>query len=168
MKVSVLTSVLFATGSMAAMGTEYRRARALERQALKATQAQRSSNPRMPAIDHDGSLQSSGDKQAQYTSNWAGAVLVESDFNKVSAVVNVPTPSKAAGGNKNTAYYASAWVGIDGDTCQTAILQTGFDIGVQGDEYLFQAWYEWLPAGKSTHAAVLCFPTCAREKVFSY
>ncbi|KAF4500527.1 glycosyl hydrolase family 43 [Fusarium agapanthi] len=37
---------------------------------------------------------------------------------------------------------ASAWVGIDGDTCQTAILQTGISFYADGS---FDAWYEWIP-----------------------
>ena len=42
----------------------------------------------------------------------------------------VPTPQVPSGGSG--AYYASAWVGIDGDTCGNAILQTGLDFNVDG------------------------------------
>lgn len=49
------------------------------------------------------------------------------------------------GGHANTQYCASAWVGIDGDTCQTAILQTGVDFCIQNGVTSFSAWYEWYP-----------------------
>ena len=42
----------------------------------------------------------------------------------------VPTPQVPSGGSG--AYYASAWVGIDGDTCGNAILQPGLDFNVDG------------------------------------
>ncbi|EIW81698.1 hypothetical protein CONPUDRAFT_54011, partial [Coniophora puteana RWD-64-598 SS2] len=40
---------------------------------------------------------------------------------------------------------ASAWVGIDGDTCETAILQTGVDFTYSDGEVSYDAWYEWYP-----------------------
>ena len=43
----------------------------------------------------------------------------------MTATFTVPTPS--AGTGSGDSYSASAWVGIDGDTCSTAILQTGVD-----------------------------------------
>ncbi len=42
----------------------------------------------------------------------------------------MPTPKEPSGASG--AHYASAWVGIDGDTCGTAILQTGLDFNVDG------------------------------------
>jgi hypothetical protein len=50
----------------------------------------------------------------------------------VTATFTVPVPSIPPGGDDSTTYWASAWVGIDGDTCGNAILQTGLDFGVQG------------------------------------
>lgn len=38
-----------------------------------------------------------------------------------------------------------AWVGIDGDTCGTAILQTGIDWTKSGSSVTYDAWYEWYP-----------------------
>ncbi|KAM0263704.1 hypothetical protein ACHAQJ_001018 [Trichoderma viride] len=75
-------------------------------------------------------------KYPQYSSNWAGAVQIGKGFNKVTGTITVP---RASGGS-NAA--ASAWVGIDGDTCQTAILQTGVSFYGDGS---FDAWYEWIP-----------------------
>ena len=37
------------------------------------------------------------------------------------------------------------WVGIDGDTCQSAILQTGIDYTEQGESVSYNAWYEFYP-----------------------
>lgn len=51
----------------------------------------------------------------EYSSNWAGAVLIGTGFTSVTGTFTVPTPTTAGSG--------SAWVGIDGDTCGTAILQ---------------------------------------------
>jgi len=57
----------------------------------------------------------------------------------VTGTFTVPTPSGASGA-------ASAWVGIDGDTCGTAILQTGIDFTISNGRTSFDAWYEWFPA----------------------
>lgn len=85
----------------------------------------------------------------QYSGNWAGAVIESpppgQTFNEVSAVFTVPNPS-AASGSVGASSAASAWVGIDGDTYQNAILQTGVDFTV--DEWgsvSYDAWYEWYP-----------------------
>ncbi|KAI0325224.1 acid proteinase [Cubamyces sp. BRFM 1775] len=84
--------------------------------------------------------------QAEFSSNWAGAVLVSAanTYKSVTGTFVVPTPREPSGG---TGFHsASAWVGIDGDTCQTAILQTGIDLTVSGSSVSYDAWYEWYPA----------------------
>lgn len=73
----------------------------------------------------------------QYSSNWAGAVQIGTGFTVVSGTITVPS---VYNGDGNSA--ASAWVGIDGDTCQTAILQTGVSFYGDGS---YDAWYEWIP-----------------------
>ena len=73
-----------------------------------------------------------------YSLNWAGAVQVGSGFKKVVGTVTVPQASGGSGAA------ASAWVGIDGDTCGRAILQTGIDFYGDGR---FDAWYELIPDG---------------------
>ncbi|KAF8557603.1 hypothetical protein OG21DRAFT_227401 [Imleria badia] len=77
---------------------------------------------------------------AEYSSNWAGAVWDEADgtFTAVTGTFTVPTPSGTSGA-------ASAWVGIDGDTCANAILQTGVDFTVTNGKVSYDAWYEWYP-----------------------
>ncbi|KAK1569870.1 peptidase A4 family protein [Colletotrichum navitas] len=82
------------------------------------------------------SLNSTDVKNVEYSSNWAGAVKIGNGYNHVTGTITVPEVS----GNNDDA--ASAWVGIDGDTCQTAILQTG--VSFYGDG-TFDAWYEWIP-----------------------
>lgn len=99
--------------------------------------ARRSKYDSAPLQRVDGleSLESS-DKQVSYSSNWAGAVTIGSGYNKVVGTITVPDVSGSSGAA------ASAWVGIDGDTCQTAILQTGISFYADGT---FDAWYEWIP-----------------------
>jgi hypothetical protein len=80
-----------------------------------------------------------------YTANWAGAVLVGSGFQSVVGTFTVPTPKIPPGGTPDTRYEGSAWVGLDGSTCRTAILQTGINWSVQGDSVSFEPWYEWWP-----------------------
>lgn len=75
----------------------------------------------------------------RYSGNWAGAVKHSNNITRVagtSAVPNVTGGSNGSGG--------STWVGIDGDSCQTAILQTGIDFYADGT---FDAWWEWIPDG---------------------
>lgn len=72
----------------------------------------------------------------EYSSNWAGVVQIGSGYTSVEGTIVVP---RATGG-ANAA--ASAWVGIDGDTCGTAILQTGVSFYGDGS---YDAWYEWIP-----------------------
>jgi Peptidase A4 family len=80
------------------------------------------------------------------STNWSGGVLVSTGFTSVSASVVAPTPSLPEDSDDSTQYCGSAWVGIDGDTCSSAILQTGFDFCIQGTDVSYDAWYEWLPA----------------------
>ncbi|KAH8903593.1 hypothetical protein BR93DRAFT_947244 [Coniochaeta sp. PMI_546] len=102
----------------------------------------------IPAPVEEGALSTEGitnETQVSYSTNWAGAVLVGSGYKSVTGTFVVPTPKKPSGGSSSTTYSASAWVGIDGDTCQTSILQTGVDFNVQGTSVSFDAWYEWYP-----------------------
>lgn len=82
----------------------------------------------------------------QYSSNWAGVVIESppagATFTAVSATFTVPKPTSTGGSGQQA---ASAWVGIDGDTCESAILQTGLDFTVQGSGVSYDSWYEWYP-----------------------
>ncbi|OIW24630.1 hypothetical protein CONLIGDRAFT_718516 [Coniochaeta ligniaria NRRL 30616] len=108
-----------------------------------ARRAFRKTNPKIPAPIEEGAFSTEGitnETQVSYSSNWAGAVLVGSGYKSVTGTFVVPTPKKPSGGSSSTTYSASAWVGIDGDTCQTAILQTGVDFNVKGTSVSFDAW----------------------------
>jgi hypothetical protein len=81
----------------------------------------------------------------EFSSNWAGGILIASTatYKSITGTFTVPTP-KSTGGSAEQC--ATAWVGIDGDTCQTAILQTGVDFCVEGSSVAFDGWYEFFPA----------------------
>lgn len=84
-------------------------------------------------------------------------------YKAVTGTFVVPKP-KAPSGASGT-YSASAWVGLDGDTCSTAIFQVGVDFTVSGTsvsydgafttfpyrfvrtslKLRFSGWYEWYP-----------------------
>lgn len=97
----------------------------------------------------------------EYSENWAGAVLVASTvstaislklirtssnirvfslqatYKAVTGTFVVPTPESTGGSSEQC---ASAWVGIDGDTCDSAILQTGVDFCVTGSSVSYDGW----------------------------
>lgn len=52
---------------------------------------------------------------------------ISTSITQVEGTANFPEVSVPSGGSSNTEYGGSAWVGIDGDTCSTSILQTGKD-----------------------------------------
>ncbi|KAI1809578.1 peptidase A4 family-domain-containing protein [Poronia punctata] len=137
MKTTILAAgALLATGAVAAPGTAARWANHAARR------VNRSSGLRLPAEDNGVTAKVNGtDKNVEYSSNWAGAVLSSSGFTQVVGTIIVPTPV-----NTGSDGSASAWVGIDGDTCGTAILQTGLDFSITASgEVSYDAWYEWFP-----------------------
>ncbi|KAF8217112.1 peptidase A4 family-domain-containing protein [Mycena galopus ATCC 62051] len=81
-----------------------------------------------------------------YSSNWAGAAWEspEGTYTSVTGTFVVPTPQAPSGGGSGM-YSASAWVGIDGDTCGSAILQTGIDFTIDNGAVSFDSWYEYFP-----------------------
>ncbi|KAF3384153.1 hypothetical protein DPV78_012858 [Talaromyces pinophilus] len=83
-----------------------------------------------------------------YSSNWAGAVLIGSGYTSVTGSFVVPSVTVPDGGDRTQQYCAAAWVGIDGDTCGTAILQTGVNMCIQNGHITNTAWYEWFPAAQ--------------------
>ncbi|KAI2626172.1 peptidase A4 family-domain-containing protein [Xylaria nigripes] len=128
---SAVIATLFAASALAAPHTAARRA-------AHAARANRKSNLRLPAPQVND-----GKKHLEFSTNWSGAVLSDKvgSFTYVTGTIVVPTPK--SGGS---AASSAAWVGIDGDTCKTAILQTGVDISVNADgSPSYDAWYEWYP-----------------------
>ncbi|KAF7117620.1 hypothetical protein CNMCM5793_006712 [Aspergillus hiratsukae] len=150
---SVIASGLLATAAIAAPLTEQRQARHARRLARE----NRSSHPPYKPGTSEV-IKLSKTKQVEYSSNWAGAVLIGNGYTSVTGTFVVPTPKMPSGGSSSEQYCASAWVGIDGDTCSSAILQTGVDFCIQGGSVSFDAWYEWYPdyaydfSGISIHA----------------
>lgn len=82
----------------------------------------------------------------QYSSNWSGAVLETPSsgyFKSATGRFTVPTPKYAGSGGSES---ASAWVGIDGDTCGSGLLQAGVDFTVDSSGSVsYDSWYEWYP-----------------------
>jgi len=132
-----------ATTTLAAPGTAARRAR---HEARKAGDLR--SHPFIPSNTSSSSQVNgpSTEQQVSYSENWSGAALVGSNYTGITGTFVVPTPQAPSGGSSSTTYSASAWVGLDGYTCTSAILQTGIDLTVQNGKPSFAAWYEWYPA----------------------
>lgn len=129
MKISTATSLLFAGSAIASP---------------LASRAARRAGVSRPNMRVETGTNQKND--AETSTNWAGAVLVSSGFTEVSGTFTVPSPQIPSGGDQSTKYCATAWVGIDGDTCSTSILQTGVDFCIQGGDISYDAWYEWIPA----------------------
>jgi hypothetical protein len=130
MKFLTVTSTLLLAGSaVAAPGTAMRQARNRKRAAAQ------HGNP-LIRVDAPAGV-STDISNVEYSSNWAGAILIGTGYKSVTGTFTVPKPSTSGSG--------SAWVGIDGDTCDTAILQTGVDWTKSGSSYSYDAWYEWYP-----------------------
>lgn len=140
--ISVLSAALLATTAIAA---PHPNSRLADRVARRSGGARRTTPPKFVTVPNHSSQNGTG---PQYSTNWAGSVITSppsgSSFTGVSATFVVPTPKAPSGGSGS--YSASAWVGIDGDTYQNAILQTGVDFNVDGGEVSYDAWYEWYPA----------------------
>ena len=138
---AVLATILSASEVLAAPGTAFRQARN-ERRSTRS----RGSRPFIPGNGTAVANVPNDQQATEYSTNWAGAALVGSGYTGVTATFTVPTVSAPSGGNSGTAYAASAWVGLDGYTCSSAILQTGVDFTIQNGRVSYDAWYEWYPA----------------------
>lgn len=119
---TVLAALLCAEATVAAVPADRRLARRLARRESRA----RRSAPFKQVIKEHSTVES----------NWGGAILEGTGFTAASVVANVPL------GSGGSSAAGSAWVGIDGYTCDSAILQTGFDWYGDGT---YDAWYEWYP-----------------------
>lgn len=142
---AIFGSALLATAAFAAPLTAQRQARHEARRLARAEarSIQHHSNPPYKPGTKEV-IHSNETAHVEYSSNWAGAVLVGSGYTAVTGQFTVPTP-KAPSGSRSGEYSASAWVGIDGDTWSDAILQTGVDFTVENGQVSYDAWYEWYP-----------------------
>jgi len=134
MKFAAIASTLLLAGSALAAPNTAKRQEAHRKRAEN-----KRSKPVQFVEGPDGEIKTgvTNNTFVSYSTNWAGAVLVGTGYTSVTAEFTVPTPSTAGSG--------AAWVGIDGDTCGTAILQTGIDWTKSGSSVTYDAWYEWYP-----------------------
>ena len=76
-----------------------------------------------------------------YSSNWSGAVLEQPSsgyFKSATGRFTVPTPKHVGSGGTES---SSAWVGIDGDSCASGLLQAGIDFTVTSSgQVSYDAW----------------------------
>ncbi|OCK81586.1 putative aspergillopepsin-2 precursor [Lepidopterella palustris CBS 459.81] len=148
MKLSLtLSAALFATSIVAFPST------LAERSARRRSARSARSHGSQPLIalgtaTKENAINGNETAHVQYSSNWSGAVLTSppsgQTFNAVSGSFNVPAATQGTG--SESSWSASAWVGIDGDTYDNAILQSGCDFTVSSsgaDSY--DCWYEWYP-----------------------
>lgn len=61
----------------------------------------------------------------------ASCILAQTAYKTLTGTFIVFIPSDPTGEIDETIWSVAAWVGIDGDTCQTAVLQTGIDLTTQ-------------------------------------
>ncbi|KAJ7237726.1 peptidase A4 family-domain-containing protein [Mycena haematopus] len=141
---SLLSYALLATTAFAAP-----RGTGLQERISRRREA-RMSSPRRPA---EGITNLVSNTTTEVSSNWAGAAFVSAagTYKSVTGTFVVPTPQASSSSSYGS---ASAWVGIDGDTCGTAILQTGIDFTVFFGQASFQAWYEYYPAGATDFSGI--------------
>lgn len=82
---------------------------------------------------------------SQLTTNWAGAVINKGGYTQATGKFKVPAAQMPPGGDPNTNYCASMWVGIQSDC--NSLLQAGVDACIKNGENTYRAWYEWFPKG---------------------
>ncbi|KAK1237989.1 hypothetical protein MKX08_002568 [Trichoderma sp. CBMAI-0020] len=87
------------------------------------------------------------------STNWAGAALTTSGITEVTGTFTVPKPTVPSGGSSSTEYCGAAWVGIDGYS-DADLIQTGVLWCVQNGQYLYEAWYEYLPAALIAYSGI--------------
>ncbi|KAH9847721.1 aspergillopepsin [Lenzites betulinus] len=138
---TLLCQVLLATAAFAFPSSKERLAERVARRAAGVHQ----SRPMIPSVSADVESLTNV-THAETSTNWAGAVLIANTatYKTVTGTFTIPTPKAPSSGGSGE-HSASAWVGIDGDTCGNAILQTGIDFTISGGRVSYDAWYEWFP-----------------------
>jgi hypothetical protein len=115
--------------------------------AIRARNAGRRSNPFQAGLNK---INGTAD---QVSHNWAGAAISTAGVTEISGTFTVPKPSVPAGGNSQTEYCGAAWVGIDGFT-NADLIQTGVLWCIEDGEFLYEAWYEYLPASLVAYSGI--------------
>jgi hypothetical protein len=136
---SILSGLLCASTVLAAPSTEIRRERRTE--SIRRHPQRKVTD--VPTTDRQTNADTG--TYTDYGEFWAGATLIGSGYTSVTGTIVVPTPRTPPDGNSSTQYAAAAWVGIDGYTCGTALIQTGIAIWIQNGQPWYNAWYEWFP-----------------------
>jgi hypothetical protein len=143
---SLITYALLATSAFAANPR-------LEGRIARRREGAHQSGPMRPASGVNNLIKGNSSHVA-FSSNWAGAAFESpagtyksvtgellpfslSCANNCAGTFVVPTPKVPSGSSTSGTYAASAWVGIDGDTCGSAILQTGIDFTISGGRVSF-------------------------------
>ncbi|VDB91511.1 unnamed protein product [Peniophora sp. CBMAI 1063] len=126
---AILSQVLLAATALAVPTSSERYSRRIERRASGWHFSKPSLRHELLPLSEGETKGPTDQANVQYSGNWAGAVLLADNatYTAVTASFTVPKPSGSSGAS------ASAWVGIDGDTCSQAILQTGVDFTVGKD-----------------------------------
>ncbi|UKZ80989.1 hypothetical protein TrVFT333_008756 [Trichoderma virens FT-333] len=142
-----VTNVLLAANAALASPLAARKQAAMD--AIRARNAVRRSN-RFLAGSNSNNVNGTADVESH---NWAGAALTTSGVTEVSGTFTVPKPSIPAGGSSRTEYCGAAWVGIDGYS-NADLIQTGVLWCVEGGQFLYEAWYEYLPASLVAYSGI--------------
>ncbi|KAH0497693.1 hypothetical protein TgHK011_004982 [Trichoderma gracile] len=140
------TNVLLLAGAALASPLAARKQAAMD--AIRARSAARRSN----RFQAGSSKNVNGTADVEST-NWAGAAITTSGITEVSGTFTVPRPSVPAGGSSREEYCGAAWVGIDGYS-DADLIQTGVLWCVEDGEYLYEAWYEYLPAALVAYSGI--------------
>jgi hypothetical protein len=76
-------------------------------------------------------------------------VVRGTEINYARGTFVVPVPQPPPGAADPDSYYGGAiWVGVDGEICNSALIQAGIAITVQGGVPEYTAWYEWVTDGE--------------------
>jgi len=138
MKFSTVASALALAGAVAASPLSSRMA------------AKRSSRRSAFKIPHGNST----DFSVSESSNWSGAALVTTGVTEVSGTFTIPKPTVPSGGSTRSDFCGAAWVGIDGDTCQSGLIQTGVFWCVEDGEFAYEAWFEYIPQASIAYSGI--------------
>ena len=85
--------------------------------------------------------------------NWSGYAATTTNATAVVGQWQVPKVTKTTG---NT--YSSTWIGIDGFTGGTNLIQTGTEQDWAGGKAVYRAWWEILPAAETVIPSITVHP----------
>lgn len=122
MKFTSVASVMLLAGAAVASPLKAKLQQRRHERLAKRMEGRRSLRPlAVNATSMEDFVAVSNPDEVTYSSNWAGAVIVGTDITEVTGTFTIPTVSIPSGGSSREEYGAAAWVGIDGDTCESGI-----------------------------------------------